>query len=129
MLLITVVLFFSGILLTLLSIFGIHDMCYEWYQSFIFVFGCIIIGSGLCMLLSIPFERWSSSDFIKAVEATQLTINEQRENPGLTEYERATITKEIVEVNQEIAEQKNAYKTWRSKYWLVPEIKDIKLVK
>ena len=129
MLLTTVLFLIIGIILLIIPAFGGYDRIWDyWYTSTIAVFGYIVIGMGLCFFLAIPFGRWITGDFIKQVEATQITLNEQREN-DLTEYERATLSKTIVEVNQMIAAKQNRNTVWRSKAWFHPDIANVKYIK
>ena len=123
MLLITVILIVFGIILIILAL--LEDY---WYESFVFAFGVFILLIALSFIIAMPISKWSTTDFIKSVEATQITIEKQRENSNLTEYERAMLTNKITEINQEIAIKKNRYKKWRSKYWLVPEIMDLDFI-
>lgn len=101
----------------------------EWYECGLAIISYILMLTILCMLVAIPANKWSNSDFIQEVEATRITVEQQREKLDLTEYERATMTNDIIEVNRLIAQHKNAYKPWRAKYWTDKRIMDLELIR
>ena len=92
----------------------ILDRKYDWETDIGALIAVILIGvwfliNTICLFTSPASTRSDISEF----EAARVTIQQQRDNK-LSEYERATLTKEIVDKNQWLA--KNQF--WAKNVWL-----------
>ena len=129
MLLATIIVFLLGCLVTLLCIIFIDPIWDGWWECPGVWFGVVIMFVAISFIIAIPFAKWSDTDFIKEVEATQITLTESRENADLTEFERATLTQTVVDMNKRIAQLQNAYKPLRAQFWTHPDIMKLKYIK
>lgn len=127
MLLITLVLILlTGVFFLLIRIRD--KSIYEWYECFGFIVGCLTLLVVLGFLVAMPLARWESTDYIESVEAIQYTYDQSRDATDLTEFERATLTQSIMEVNSTIAARQNKHTIWRSKLWQDDAILDLKFI-
>lgn len=101
----------------------------SWAETGWGIIAVILLISIFCAVVAIPISRWADTDFVKKVEAIQLTVDEQRESGVITEYERATITQKIIETNETIAYRKNANKFYRLRLWTHPDIIKLQPIK
>lgn len=93
------------------------------------VFGIVFLAVFVGFIVAIPLSRWATNDFCKEVQATQTTLNDARKNNKLTEFERATLTADIISINRAIASKQNKLKVFRSKLWIHPDVSKLKYVK
>lgn len=102
-------------LLTSLSIIWLLlDIKYDWGTDLgaivvVVLFGIWFVVNIICLFTCPAVTRSDISEF----EAARITIQQQRENK-LSEYERATLTKEIVDKNQWLAKEQ----FWAKSIWL-----------
>lgn len=84
---------------------------------------CIVAG----LLIAIPVERKSDRIFIEKVKAVEITLNDARKNKR--EFEKATITKEIIEMNKRIVELKYNNEFWYWGWWIDDLVEKLELIK
>lgn len=75
-----------------------------------------------------PIIYYESLANIDAVNAMQITIDTQREN-SLTEYERATMTGSVIEMNKDIARRKRMNKVLVFDSYIPDEIETVDYIK
>lgn len=108
-------------LLTILSIIlaasSISLLIVYWKDGAKFPLFCSLSAIfGLCFIVNVVALATHPAEIrarIKKFEAAKLTIKQQRSN-NLSEYERVTLTKEILERNEWLAEEQY----WATNKWL-----------
>jgi hypothetical protein len=105
----------------LIDIFVVYDSDY----SGSWIFGVIFF----IMVIWIPVNHYIYKVQFDKFESRRQTVVEQRNNPQLTEYERATLTQEIYDDNSWLAAGKR-HATGKMFNWYVPkEILEIEPIK
>jgi hypothetical protein len=113
-------LFIVGVLLALFGDYDLEEVGVGGAYVLFFVL--------LFISASIPISHWDIQDQVKQIESIQATLDQQRDNPGLTEFERATLTQTIIDINAEIAGRNNRNVWYRSKFWIPKEWDSVQFV-
>ncbi len=88
----------------------------------------ILILTNIIALIYLPITRREDRVFVEQVKATRITLNSFRKKEY--NFDRATIAKDIVDVNKKIAELKYDNRSfWWWDWWTDDSVDELKLIK
>lgn len=90
-----------------------------------------VIGGGwlLLALIVLPFQRMSVHAFISEFEATRAVINDIRENPELSPFERLELQKVVIGKNEELARNQYYSRNIWTRWYYPKEIQQTRPIK
>jgi hypothetical protein len=104
----------------------LENNVFIFYEELVIVLKYIFLFLSIIWLLILPFSRFMSKVNALDFSETKKTIEIQRKDKELTEYERATITSIIIEKNNWLAYVKYMNKKkWFYDYYIVDDVENL----
>ena len=116
-----------GILVTIFGFIGYK--VFDWDEG-----GPVLVVVGIAFLavflIAVPVSLLDNNAHIESFKSVQLTLLNARLNQGISEFELATIQKEVVDCNQWLAKQRVYANQWMWEwYYQTKKINELEIIK